>query len=222
MEGLPNSMLEMYGLVMDLEEGTSPQVVSPARPNQAFDGFVTALVRQIGSALGIPAEVLLMNFTSSYSASRGALLEAWKLFHCWRRWFAEEFCQPIYFEWLCEAVLKGRIRAPGFFDDPMTAYAWSWAEWTGPTQGQLDPVAEVKAAALRVENGFSTRQRETAELTGGDWDMNHRQRVKEEALRREAGLTGGTVGTEGPDEGTGQARGGEAGDGMEHRGEGQR
>lgn len=68
-------------------------------------------------------------------------------------------------------------------------YAYSWADWTEPSQGQLDPVKEVKAAILRVENGFSTRQRETAELTGGDWELNHRQRVKEEKLRREAGFT---------------------------------
>ena len=71
----------------------------------------------------------------------------------------------------------------------MIRYAYSWADWTGPSQGQLDPVKEVEAAVLRVENGFSTRQRETAELTGGDWELNHRQRVKEEALRREAGFT---------------------------------
>ena len=90
---------------------------------------------------------------------------------------------------MCEAVLKGRIYAPGFFDDPLISYAYSWAEWNGPSQGQLDPVKEVKAAVLRVENGFSTRQRETSELTGGDWELNHRQRIKEERLRQEAGFT---------------------------------
>jgi capsid protein len=115
-------------------------------------------------------------------------LEAWKLFFYWRNWLATNFCQPIYFEWLCEAVLKGRVQAPGFFDDPMRAYAYSWAEWNGPTQGQIDPLKEVKAAEARVENGFSTRQRETMELTGGEWDLNHRQRVKEETMRKEAGL----------------------------------
>ncbi len=187
--GLPQSMQEMYGMVGELPPGVEPKQVAPNRPNQAFDAFVKALTRQIGSALGVPAEVLFLNFESSYSASRGALLEAWKLFHYWRRWWADNFCQPIYYEWLCEAILKGRVHAPGFFDDPMIAYAYSWAEWTGPSQGQLDPVKEVKAAILRVENGFSTRQRETAELTGGDWELNHRQLVKEEAMRREAGFT---------------------------------
>jgi capsid protein len=148
-----------------------------------------SLTRQIGGALGIPAELMFLHFTASYSASRGALLEAWKLFFYWRGWLVTNFCQPIYFEWLCEAVLKGRVNAPGFFDDPMRAYAYSWAEWNGPTQGQLDPLKEVRAAETRVINGFSTRQRETSELTGGDWELNHRQRVKEERMRREAGLS---------------------------------
>lgn len=181
-------MNDMYGMIADLPLRTKPVSVSPARPNTAFEAFVMALVRQIGSALGIPAEVLFLNFESSYSASRGALLEAWKLFNYWRKWWSNNFCQPIYEEWLSEAVLKGRVKAPGFFDDPMIRYAYSWAEWNGPSQGQLDPVKEVNAAILRVENGFSTRQRETSELTGGDWELNHRQRIKEEKLRREAGF----------------------------------
>ncbi|MBQ7170040.1 MAG: phage portal protein, partial [Synergistaceae bacterium] len=180
---------DMYGMMGILPTGTHANSVSPARPNTAFDAFVISLVRQIGSALGIPAEVLFLNFEASYSASRGALLEAWKLFNYWRNWWVTNFCQPIYEEWLQEAVLKGRVIAPGFFDDPMIRYAYSWADWTGPSQGQLDPVKEVKAAILRVENGFSTRQRETAELTGGDWELNHRQRIKEEKLRKEAGFT---------------------------------
>lgn len=180
---------DMYGMIADLPERTQAKSVSPSRPNSAFDAFVMSLVRQVGSALGIPAEVLFLNFESSYSASRGALLEAWKLFNYWRNWWVTNFCQPIYEEWLYEAVLRGRIKAPGFLDDPMIRYAYSWADWTGPSQGQLDPVKEVKAAILRVENGFSTRQRETAELTGGDWELNHRQRVKEEKLRQEAGFT---------------------------------
>jgi lambda family phage portal protein len=178
----------MSGGVMDLPPGVEPAQTSPGRPNQQFSAFVTALIQQVGSALGIPAELLFLNFTSSYSASRGALLEAWKLFFYWRKWWAANFCQPIYFEWLCEAVLKGRIQAPHFFDDPAVAYAYSWAEWNGPTQGQLDPLKEVKAAIARVDAGFSTRQRETMELTGGDWELNNRQRAKEEKLRKEAGL----------------------------------
>lgn len=176
------------GAIVGLAEGEKANVANPGRPNTAFDGFVIAVCRQIGAALEIPYELLIKNFTASYSASRAALLEAWKMFKMRRAWFASDFCQPIYEEWFTEAVLKGRIQAPGFFHDPLIKKAYCNAEWNGPSQGQLDPYKEAKAAELRVQEGFSTRSRETTELTGGDWEINNRQRVKEERMRREGAL----------------------------------
>jgi len=183
-----NSYELANGAIIALGENEKANAVNPGRPNTAFDGFVTAVCRQIGAALEIPYELLMKHFTASYSASRAALLEAWKMFRMRRSWMANDFCQPIYEEWLSEAIAKGRIYAPGFFTDPMVRKSYCGAEWNGPSQGQIDPLKEAKAAAKRVEEGFSTRQRETVELTGGDWYKNHRQRVKEEQLRKEGGL----------------------------------
>lgn len=176
------------GTVHFLGENEKIQEASPGRPNANFDGFVTSICRQIGTALEIPYEVLLKNFTSSYSASRGALLEAWKMFKMRRQWLADSFCQPIYEEFLTEAIAKGRIEAPGFFIDPMIRKAYCQAEWNGPSQGQLDPLKEVNAAEKRVQNGFTTRAQETVALGGGDFFRNHELRVVEEKLRREGGL----------------------------------
>ncbi|WP_142413070.1 phage portal protein [Hathewaya massiliensis] len=173
------------GAIIALGEGEEIKEANPGRPNTAFDGFVTSICRQIGAALEIPYEVLMKHFTSSYSASRAALLESWKMFKMRRSWLASDFCQPIYEEWLAEAVAKGRIYAPGFFDDPLIKKAYCSAEWNGPTQGQLDPLKEVAAATKRVEEGFSTRAKETVELTGGDFYKNNRQRIKEEKMRKE-------------------------------------
>jgi capsid protein len=135
--------------------------------------------------LGIPYELLVLNFTSSYSASRGALLEAWKNFRMWRAWLARDFCHPIFEEWLAEAVARGRIKAPGFFADVATRKAYSGAEWNGPAQGLLNPVHEVTAAEKRVQNGFSTRDREAQELNGSDFYKNAQQRKREEKLMKE-------------------------------------
>jgi lambda family phage portal protein len=186
------------GAIIGLAPGEDINTANPGRPNIAFDGFVTAILRQVGAALEIPYELLVKHFTASYSASRAALLEAWKMFRMRRTWLASDFCQPIYEEWFAEAVTKGRIVAPGFFDDPLIRRAYTQAEWHGPSMGQIDPLKEVTAAKIRVEEGFSTRARETAELTGGDFERNHRQRVREERMRQEAGLTGskGGEGTE--------------------------
>ncbi len=175
------------GAVVFLDPDEELQFADPKRPNTAFGEFVKSVCRQIGAALELPYEVLIKEFTSSYSASRGALLEAWKMFHMRRDWLINSFCQPVYEEWLTEAVLKGRVEAPGFFDDPLIRKAWCGAEWFGDTQGQLDPVKEVNAAALRVANGFSTREREAAELTGMKFDSILAVREQEEAAMRATG-----------------------------------
>lgn len=123
---------------------------------------------------------------ASYSASRAALLEAWKAFKMRRTWFSSDFTQPIYELWLAEAVARGRINAPGFFNDPIIRKAWARAEWIGPAQGQIDPTKEVEAAIMRVKQGFSTRERETYELTGGNWDDNIDQITRENELLAKA------------------------------------
>lgn len=176
------------GTVMQLGENESIETANPGRPNTAFDGFVTSVCRQIGSAIEVPYELLLKHFTASYSASRAALLEAWKMFRMRRSWLATAFCQPIYEEFLAEAVAKGRIDAPGFFTDPVARKAYCNAEWNGPSQGQIDPLKEVNAAAKRVAEGFSTRTRETVELGNGDFFRNNRLRVVEENVRQDGGL----------------------------------
>lgn len=176
------------GSVIALNPGEKATTSNPARNNTSFDPFVTAIIRQVGAALEIPYEVLVKHFTSSYSASRAALLEAWKMFKMRRTFMAKRFCQPIYEEWLTEAILIGRIQAPGFLEDPLIRKAYAQAEWNGPSQGQLDPLKEVNASIKRVDEGFSTRAKETVELTGGDFWRNHAQRVREEEARREAGL----------------------------------
>lgn len=183
----PNSYEMGNGAIIGLNEGESVDTANPGRPNTAFDGFVIAICRQIGAALEIPYELLVKHFTASYSASRGALLEAWKMFRMRRAWLVQSFCQPVYEEWLAEAVAKGRIQAPGFFTDPAVRAAWCGAEWYGPSQGQLDPLKEANAAKVRVTEEFSTREREAAEISGMNWDAIHPVRVREERLRREGG-----------------------------------
>jgi lambda family phage portal protein len=172
------------GAINILGQGESVDIANPARPNTAFDGFINALARYIGAALEIPQELLQKSFNSSYSASRAALLEAWKMFRMRRTWMAKDFCQPIYEEFLAEAVARGRIKAPGFWQDPLIRKAWCGAEWNGPAPGQVDPLKEVNAAVIRVNNAFSTRERETMELTGGDFDRNVKQVKRESELMK--------------------------------------
>ena len=97
----------------------------------------------------------------------------------------EKFCQPIYVAWFSEAVARGRINAPGFFNDPLTAQAYTNCRWNGPARTNLNPVQEVEAAERRVTAGFSTAEEETAQMTGGSYAANIRQRKIEAQMRKE-------------------------------------
>ena len=155
-----------------LKPGEDIKFSDPKRPANGFAAFTRAISEQVGAALEIPVDLLLKAFNASYSASRGALLEAWKGFRMRRAWFVKDFCKPVYEQWLAEAVALGRIQAPGFFVDPAIRKAWSGSEWTGPSQGQLNPVQEIQAEILAVEHGFSTHEQSTARLNGGNWQNN--------------------------------------------------
>ena len=98
-----------------LNPGEKIEIADAKRPSSNFDAFVTSLAKYVGAALEIPMEVLMKSFMSSYSASRAALLEAWKAFRMKRAWIAADFCQPVYELFLSEAIAKGRLHAPGFF-----------------------------------------------------------------------------------------------------------
>lgn len=175
------NMYEMgHGNVVGLDENEDVEFADPNRPSAKFAPFFEGMVRQIGSALEIPFEQLILHFTSSYSASRGALLEAWKFYRKSRLWLARNWCQPIYEEWLWEEVLNNRIQAPGFLDDNFKRYAWIGALWIGTGVGQIDPVKESKAASQKLDDLLTDYDTEYNLIYGGSWEAMLRRRQRQE------------------------------------------
>ena len=173
------------GAIIDLNPGEEVQFADPKHPNTGYDDFTNATIRLIGAGLEIPPEVMMKQFTTSYSAARGALNEFWRTCSMQRDWFTDDFCQPVYEEWFAEAVARGRIHAPGFFTDPARRKAYTACAWNGPARTNLNPVQEVDAAIKRVDAGFSTAQEETAQMTGGDYNRNIKLHMTEAKRKRE-------------------------------------
>lgn len=147
----------------------------PKRPSSGFSAFVESMAEQIGAALEVPRDLLMKSFNASYSASRAALMEAWKSFSMRRVWFVDDFCAPIWELWMSEAVAIGRLNAPGFFTDPAIRQAYLGCNWIGPSQGQLDPTKEINAEIMAIEQGLTTRRDAAIRLNGSDWDNNIKQ-----------------------------------------------
>lgn len=158
------------GTIAALPRGVDVKAIDGSNAQSTFDAFTTAFLTQIGAALNIPYELLVKKFQSSYSASRAALLQAADEFRQRKAAFVQDFCQPVYEQWLSEAVALGRIDAAGFFDDPLTRSLWTSAAWYNERSGVLDPVKETQAAILRLDAGLTTYAREIAESEGQDFD----------------------------------------------------
>ena len=176
------------GTVNTLAEDEDIKFGNPTMPVAGFDEFVKTYCKIIGAGLGIPYDVLIKEYTASYSAARGALMDAWDDFRMRRTWLVDDLCQPVYETWLAEAVARGRVIAPGFFDDPLIRAAWSGARWIGPVQASLDPLQEVKAAVMQIQNALKTHEQVAREMGGGDWDENVEQLADEMSKLSEAGV----------------------------------
>lgn len=178
----PNADMDValgMGSVVGLAPGEKPHMINPGRPNPNFEPFILAVIKQMGMALGLPYELLVKQFNSSYSASKAALLDAWVYFRSVRFWLALSFCQPVYETWLTEAVAIGRVSAPGFFADPLLRWAYTRAAWPGDSMGSINPKDEVAAYTAAIDARLMTRERAEWELFGSSWSDTYVQKLTE-------------------------------------------
>lgn len=163
-------------MLLPVPMGTKVSSVSPGRPSQNFEPFVTTLLRHISAGLNIPYELLLKDFSkTNYSSARAALNEAWRFFKGRRKWLATNWYAPVYALWLEEAVNAGIVDAPDFYKN---WEAYCRAFWIGDGRGYVDPLKEQQASRGRMEDNTSTLELECAEQ-GHDWEEILEQRARE-------------------------------------------
>jgi lambda family phage portal protein len=183
------------GMVMEeLQTGEKPVLLGGQGTDMNFGDFEAAILSGIAWGLEIPPEILTLAFSNNYSASQAAINE-FKIYlnRVWSE-FGESFCSPVYVEVLLSLALTNRIKATGLlraWRDPL-AYdqlaAWVAVDWYGSIKPSTDMLKQVKASALLVDGGFSTRAREARITTGTKYSKNI-QRVARENAQLAAALT---------------------------------
>lgn len=159
------------GNILELDDRKDIEIAQSRNLSESFEPFYNSFVKELAAGLEMPHEQLMMHFTASYSASRGALLEGWKTIRKDRAWVANNFCTPAFEHWLDEMVANGRIIAPGYFEDPAIQKAWRRATWSGMGNGQLDPKKETEAALMRISGKLSNFEKEYNLIhDDGTWD----------------------------------------------------
>ena len=186
-EGMPETASESRsdyrleaGTVLEIDSEDEVSVESPGRPNPAFDPFFMALARQLGAACETPASVMMLEFNSSYTASKAELEAYYMTTRRDQGALASHWCDPHYEAWLFEQVAKGRYpQITGFFTDPLRRELWTDVRHRGDGKMSLNPLQEAKALEIYEMHGWSTGADIAATQTGSDYDGNVKVRIGE-------------------------------------------
>ncbi len=169
---IPEATIDRPGVfIANLPKGQSLEMVNNTAPTTGVDRFVDFFTSYLASARSMPIEVLLMKFSSNFSASRGALLLFWRIAQIWRDEMAADYLNPTVEMWLSEEIAAGRVAAPGW-SDPRLRAAWLNSMWIGPPAPDIDPGRTAKARKDNIEAGVTTIGVESRNYNGSDAESN--------------------------------------------------
>lgn len=156
-------------------------------PSNNFDKFQTAYIEIVGMACdGIPPEVIMSKYSTSYTAHKGAFNDFIQIFKMKRRGFAQKVVKPTIIECAKWLFLNKMIEMPHplFFENRIFQEATVAGNYLGTVPGHINPAQEVAAKALEVEKGFDLRSNKAME-NGHEWDnFLEEWQQEEEAYRK--------------------------------------
>ena len=175
------------GMVFYPGQGESAKPFYPGRPNQMYGDYTDRMVAGVTATLPAPDEVIFSKYgEATYSAARAMVLDFIKLIKVWQKVLCHQFCIP-YWEMITEEMVLRRmvptIQTESFF---RMRKEYSESSWGSPAYGLLDPVKEIQALEMAVEDDFITRKEANSHL-GNDWLRTAKQRKREDAKLEKLG-----------------------------------
>jgi lambda family phage portal protein len=184
----PQLMDANPGTFESLPAGMSFEKWDPQHPNASYDAFCKGSLRGIASGLDVSYHGLANDLEGvNFSSIRAGLLEERDTWRLLQRWLIDSLCQPVYRGWLPNSILGGALALDA---QNITQYSKS-AVWHPRGWDWVDPLKDVQAATLSVQNGFSTYTAELAAM-GQDFEELVEQKVYELETLKKAGITLGT------------------------------
>jgi len=172
------------GMFGKLPPGYKFQGFDPQHPTTAFEPFTKSVTKKIASGWGVSYEGLSNDRAgSSYSSARTGLMlerDVMRRFHGWWKYM---FLRRLYAEWMNTALLSGELElgsrdASRYLSAKWIARGWEW----------IDPLNDIQAASLAVQNGLASRTQYAAER-GLDVEEIFQELAEEQALAKEKGIT---------------------------------
>lgn len=153
------------GTSIRLKPGEKIEPFPCNHPNSYYAQFLEAQAQLIGSALRIPAEVLMQKFDSSYSASRAALGAFNRTCQAYRTRFIEAALKPLWTVFCYDALMELGYTGEDIVEKARTlALESAWTLQEKPES--LDPVKDLEFYRTAVKDGFISKDEACEQLFG--------------------------------------------------------
>jgi lambda family phage portal protein len=147
--------------VQDVDEGTifhagskdhKLEAIRRELPGANFPDAVRAFLRLVGLPVGMPLELILLDWSqTNYSSARAALEQAYRNFMRWQAFLKRSLHRPAYVWRL------GLLVQSGYFTAAESARSDFFRhEWIAPKFPWLDVLKEAKAWGEALDRGFTT------------------------------------------------------------------
>ncbi|MGA1979472.1 MAG: phage portal protein [Sedimentisphaerales bacterium] len=167
-----------YALIFHGEVGDEIKGIERNLPGKNFSESLIMFLRLLGLPLGLPLEVILLDWTkSNYSQSRAVLEQAFVTFMKWQFKIADFFLTPVFEWWLAGEIGEGEG-----LKETDTIYEHDWIK---PTFPWIDQLKEAQAWGEKLDRGLTLHQKALKSLGADREDeMNEREKEIKDAIER--------------------------------------
>jgi capsid protein len=144
-----------------LKNGENLKFTDLKTPSNNFDKANDWILKLAAMSSGYPPEFIKGEYSTSFTAHKGALNDAWKRILKERHTFSRIVDKVVNFEYLKYFIESGKIRVSAKVRSRILDEGDRYAiqdilsgHWLGPVPGQLDPMKEVNAYARAEELGY--------------------------------------------------------------------
>jgi len=166
-----------YAVIFHARPGEKVEGIERNIPGEDFEKIVRTFLRLMGLPLGLPLELILLDWSqANYSQSRAVLEQAYQTFLDWQDALEDYHYQPLL-EWQWPALLK----AAGYQrDDEIPP-----VEWIRPSFPWIDQLKEAQANGIKIDRCLTTHAHVLKEI-GLDREqvVESRQREIVDAIQR--------------------------------------
>jgi lambda family phage portal protein len=177
------------GMALELGAGQKLEDHTPSHPTNAFEPFIKQSGRVIASGMNVAYHKLCNDLAGvNYSSGRLGELEERDYWMEIQTSMIDNVKEPIYERWLSSALLNRALDLPLADRKKFSGPSLKWEPRRWPW---VDPLKDVQASTLLVQNGFETHE-SILNSQGRDLAETYAQLKVEQDLADELGLALGT------------------------------